>query len=79
MPVTYDYANSKRYEVIRTGCKAPSSNWSDIRCPWCNTVSRAYWWSISGGGKKCVGCGAMHNSAGMTAQQIKPTKKGQTR
>mgnify|MGYP003574910857 CR=1 FL=1 len=71
----YDWDNAKEFTVTRTGIKAPSSNWSDIKCPHCGVTSRAYWWSISGGGKKCIGCGAMHNSGGMTAQLIKEPKK----
>lgn len=69
--VQYDNDKALPYTVTRTGLKPPSSNWSDIKCPHCGVTSRAYWWSISGGGKKCVGCGAMHNSAGMTS----PLKK----
>jgi hypothetical protein len=66
----YDWANARPYKVKRTGIKAPSSNWSDIECPFCGQEVRAYWWSISGGGKRCL-CGAKHNSAGMTAQPIR--------
>ena len=69
-PAEYDWANAREYEVTGTGIKPPSSNYSYIRCPFCQRVERAYWWSISGGGKKCP-CGAKHNSAGMTAQPIK--------
>lgn len=67
--VSYDWTNARAYTVTGTGIKPPSSNWSMIKCPWCSASVRAYWWSISGGGKKCT-CGAMHNSAGMTAQPI---------
>lgn len=35
-----------------------------IDCPFCSTSFHAYVWSISGGGKKCPGCGAMHTSFG---------------
>lgn len=69
-PIEYDFDKMTPYTVTRTGCKAPSSNWSDIKCA-CGTTVRAYWWSISGGGKKCPGCGGKHNSAGYTA----PVKK----
>lgn len=68
----YDFANARRYEVVRTGLKPPSSNWSDIKCPWCGQTVRAYWWSIAGGGKKCP-CGAKHSSLGVTAR-TKPKK-----
>lgn len=54
------------YTVVATGCKAPSSNWSDIKCGHCGTVSRAYWWSLAGSGKRCENkqCRAKHNSYG---------------
>lgn len=68
--IKYDDENAKQYEVVRTGCKPPSSNWSDIKCPFCAAVVRAYWWSIAGGGKKCS-CGAKHNSYGYTSQVVK--------
>jgi hypothetical protein len=69
----YDWANARQYTVTGTGLKPPSSNYSNIKCPYCSASVRAYWWSISGGGKKCH-CGAMHNSAGMTALPVKKTK-----
>lgn len=71
-PIEYDDSNQVPYTVVQTGLKPPSSNWSDIRCGACGTVSRAYWWSLSGGGKKCRGCGGKHNSSGTTS----PIKKG---
>lgn len=77
MPFSYDHTNAKPYRVTRTGLKAPSSNWSDIECPFCQTVVRAYWWSLSGSGKKCTGCGALHGSSGMTSQPV--TKKESAR
>lgn len=66
----YDRDNARPYKVMRTGLKPPSSNYSDIKCPFCEREVRAYWWSIAGGGKKCI-CGAKHDSRGMTAQPIK--------
>ena len=36
-----------------------------IECPFCLTRFQAYVWSLSGGGKKCPGCGAMHASFGV--------------
>ena len=63
--VEYDPEHAHPYTVERSGLKPPSSNWSDIKCPFCGTVSRAYWWSIAGSGKKCP-CGALHGSGGMT-------------
>lgn len=64
----YDRENARRYKVRATGVKAPSSNWSDIECPFCGQQVRAYWWSLAGSGKKCL-CGAMHDSMGYTAQR----------
>jgi len=74
----YDRDNARQYTVTRTGIDPPSSNWSIIQCPWCSALDKAYWWSISGGGKKCSGCGAMHNSAGYSAQRIKEPKPMKT-
>jgi hypothetical protein len=64
----YNQQKARSYRVTRSGLKAPSSNWVDIECPFCGTESRAYVWSLSGGGKKCVNrkCGAMHTSYGDT-------------
>lgn len=70
-PIQYDLENAREYSVVRRGLKAPSSNWSDIRCPFCKTITRAYHWSLAGGGKKCIGCGAKHFYFGTTAQVIK--------
>ncbi len=62
----YDTKAAREYRVVRTGLKPPSSNYSVIRCPFCQTEVRAYWWSIAGGGKKCD-CGAKHDQWGNTA------------
>jgi hypothetical protein len=65
--------NARRpYTVVGYGLKPPSSNWSDIRCPFCGTVSRAYWWSIAGGGKCCENkkCGAKHTSYGDSMPRV---------
>lgn len=67
----YDFEASREYVVLRTGLKPPSSNYSVIRCPFCATEFEAFWWSIAGGGKKCPGCGAKHNSWGKAAPVIK--------
>lgn len=65
----YNREAAREYRVRRTGLKAPSSNWADIECPFCVTESRAYIWSLHGGGKKCINrkCGAMHNGYGTTS------------
>lgn len=64
----YDDAAARDFRVTRSGLKAPSSNWVDIECPFCGTESRAYVWSLSGGGKKCTNrkCGAKHTSWGQS-------------
>lgn len=44
-----------------------------ITCPFCGADTRAYIWSLSGGGKKCNGCKAIHGSIGSTLDTL--TKK----
>lgn len=58
----YDHDKAKKGLVLRTGLKPPSSNYSICRCPFCQQETRAYWWSLAGGGKKC-GCGAKYYSS----------------
>lgn len=43
-----------------------------IECPFCQTQSWAYLWSLCGGGKKCErkSCGAKFNSAGQAAPVV---------
>jgi hypothetical protein len=36
-----------------------------IECPFCFAHFWAFVWSLSGGGKKCPNCGAMHTSVGL--------------
>lgn len=67
---TYDADKNRQFRVLRTGLKAPSSNWSDIECPFCQTVVRAYWWSLAGSGKKCPKCKAIHGSYGTMPVKI---------
>ena len=68
MSVEYDHEAAREYTVVREGCKYPSSTWWDIRCPFCQTISRAYRWSLYGGGKLCEAksCRAKHNGYGTT-------------
>ena len=61
----YDYKMARDHAVTARGMKPPSSNWSDIKCPFCGAVVRAYHWSLCGGGKKCT-CGAKHDGFGST-------------
>lgn len=42
-----------------------------IRCPFCSTLFSAFVWSLSGGGKKCPHCGAMHGSTGQAYAVLK--------
>jgi hypothetical protein len=53
----YDPTRAEAVAIVRRGMKRPSSLWSDLKCPFCKTVTRAYHWSLAGGGKKCA-CGA---------------------
>lgn len=61
MAVKYDHDEARRGKVVRTGLKPPSSNFSICKCPWCGGETKAFWWSLAGGGKKC-GCGAKYGS-----------------
>lgn len=74
MTTTYDFTNKRRYSIKRRGMDRPSSKWSEIRCPFCLTLVKAYHWSLAGGGKKCT-CGAKHDSWGFTAQPSKVSEK----
>ena len=37
-----------------------------ITCPFCRCDVKAFIWSLSGGGKRCSGCGALHCAGGLT-------------
>jgi len=76
----YDYTAGKTFKVLSTGVKPPSSNYSIVECPHCQSRFRAYWWSIAGGGKKCENkaCGAMLNSAGLAYPKIAKSKRKKT-
>lgn len=43
-----------------------------IKCPYCAQETKAFIWSLSGGGKKCE-CGALHTRGGITFKPIKAT------
>jgi hypothetical protein len=64
--------DEREYVVIRQGLQRPSSNYSVIRCPFCSAETKAFWWSLSGGGKRCE-CGAMFSSRGL-AYRLKDEK-----
>ena len=57
----YDDKLAEKGEVLSTGLKAPSSNFSIVKCPFCKQSVKAFWWSLAGSGKKC-GCGAKFHS-----------------
>ena len=61
MPVEYDHKRAEKGTVVRVGLKPPSSNYSICKCPFCAAQVQAFWWSLSGGGKKCD-CGAKLDS-----------------
>ncbi len=44
---------------------AMGRSYYNINCPFCGVSTRGYVWSI-GGGKRCPGCKAMHDSIGQT-------------
>ena len=69
MATEYDFENQKQCRIVREGIKPPSSNYYDLACGHCGTVSRAYWWSLAGSGKKCENraCGALMLSSCMAA------------
>lgn len=64
----YDRSAARKYTIVATGLKPPSSNWEEIKCPFCGAVSRSYVWSLHGGGKVCINkkCGAKHTKGGVT-------------
>lgn len=64
--MSYDETRARVGKVLRTGLKPPSSNYSICRCPFCQGETKAFWWSLAGGGKKCS-CGAKYNQGLMYA------------
>lgn len=74
MATKYDHDNPRDIRIIKQGMDPPSSRWSDMVCPFCGHISRAYHWSLAGGGKKCENraCGAKFD---ITAQAV-PVLKG---
>lgn len=45
---------TREYRVTRRTVERPSSVVWYFDCPWCGAVIKAYLWSLSGGGKRCV-------------------------
>jgi hypothetical protein len=60
--------NAMRDYTVEGGGSQHGKSYANIRCPFCGTLSRAYLWSLAGGGKCCENkrCGAKHNSWGGT-------------
>lgn len=53
----------RRFTVFRRDLEPPSSIVLFVDCPFCGDEVKAYLWSLSGGGKRCL-CGAMLSSRG---------------
>lgn len=64
--------NARReFEVLRHRSEARGRSEVLIRCPFDRTEFWARIWSISGGGKRCPGCGAIHGSLGQASPTVK--------
>lgn len=65
---------SRLYEVVYTGQSQTRHGALQrvvgIRCPWCDTVTEAYVWSLAGSGKRCE-CGAKFTWHGQTAEKAR--------
>lgn len=52
------------YEVVYTGSSksryGAMQRVIGIKCPWCESVTEAYAWSLAGSGKRCSNCTAVH-------------------
>ena len=52
------------YEVVYTGSSRSRHGAMrkviGIKCPWCESITEAYAWSLAGSGKRCNGCSAVH-------------------
>ena len=52
------------YEVVYTGSSRSRHGAMQrvigIKCPWCESVTEAYAWSLAGSGKRCNNCAAVH-------------------
>jgi len=56
-------AEEREYRVHTSYVEPPSSVVWEFDCPWCGDTVKAYLWSLSGGGKRCL-CGAVFSSRG---------------
>lgn len=59
---------TRQHEIISEHSEFGRSS-SDIKCPFCGTVTTAYKWSLAGSGKKYP-CGAKHTLRRGTIKQI---------
>jgi len=60
-----DVRHAERRDHNRYGCDSAMGRSSAlIDCPFCNHTSVVYFWSLSGCGKRCSQCGAMHTAGG---------------
>lgn len=58
-------ANAQREFVVLERMREMGKTRARIECPFCFARFWAFVWSISGGGKKCPNCGAIHASFGV--------------
>lgn len=56
-------AERREFTVDSQYVERPSSVVWEFVCPWCGDSVKAYLWSMSGGGKRCL-CGAIFSSRG---------------
>lgn len=65
VPASYDRERAREYVArhYHPGPNGRTSVW--LTCPFCETEFRANVWSLSGSGKKCPRCGAIHGARGL--------------
>jgi hypothetical protein len=59
----------RSYGGYRPGSSTMGRTVVYITCPFCDTVVRAYLWSLSGSGKRCT-CGAKFDAAGNAWREV---------
>ncbi len=70
----YDYDNCQRYRAFDYINQFGKARFT-LECPFCKTNVTAYVWSLSGGGKKCPKCGAIHTPYGSYPKKESNEKK----
>jgi len=70
-------AEERKFQVHTQYVERPSSIVWEFACPWCGDDVKAYLWSMSGGGKRCL-CGAIFSSCGYgyKIRRLVPMGKG---